>query len=163
MVFLTTNTFSRGNEFIEVYDTPGDVSSMSNDEIKDFIGKYGWRNNERMDYGTPITIASPIDKLPEGKEYREGYTGDVKDFGPAYYGEMERKRAENLVKSGHASFEDRDVRIDTYFNKVLAEAVDRNIIQLEREGGAFFMCDVVGLRMGYALKRDRPKLWNASA
>ena len=45
MVYLSRQVLSEGNEFEEIYDTPKPVSEMEDEEIREFLGKFGMRGN----------------------------------------------------------------------------------------------------------------------
>ncbi|MDD5191868.1 MAG: hypothetical protein PHH54_00350 [Candidatus Nanoarchaeia archaeon] len=173
MACLGSLILSKGKKFEESYKTPKAPSKLSNKQIKDYLATYGWVNKDQnFDFNIPHLIASPIDKPKKGLEFKSGYTGDVKYSGITdnMYRHFSRKEAEEYVSGDRASFENRQIKIDTYFNEVLYESWKRGIITLERKVGTIYMGkkkikfdkpietiflnDLISLRMGASLKRD---------
>jgi hypothetical protein len=161
MVCLGEEVLVKGREINEFYDTPRHVSEMSDSDIIHFLQTYGHVNDdERYDFRLPSLIASPITGVPSGKEYKTGFTGDVIKFG--CIGEnrnvglfsQDREYVVADYISGGALFERREIQMDTYFNKVLTEAWEREIIRLRWDSPFGFLEDIYALRMQYQLTRD---------
>ena len=150
MVYLSEQLIKKGEDFEETYKTPKPVSRLSKKAIKEFLGSYGWVNDDsRYDFNGP-TIASPIDKPKRGLEYKSGYTGDLRFFGMPM-GDM----GEHAAITRGAKFKDRRIHMDTYFNKVFCEAVKRGIITLHYdEDPLIFLSDLVSIQLNAISKRN---------
>lgn len=157
MVLITTNIIRKNRHFEETFKTPLQISKMSDTKIKEFLANYGNADdNNRYDFGTPRVIASPIDRPKKGLEFKSGETGSVEYFGPTDYKQRSEKEVDALLADirNNVYFNGREIGMDTYFNKVLTEAVDRNLIKLAESDKTFFLGDLYSLRLSHAFKRD---------
>lgn len=157
MVLITTNILRENKHFEETFETPHPISKMSDTEIKEFLSNYGNTNdNERYDFGIPRVIASPINRPKKGLEFRAGETGSVEYFGPADYRQRSEKEVDKIITDieNNVYFNGREITMDTYFNKVLTEAVDRNLIKLGKKDNEFLLGELCSLRFCHSIKRD---------
>ena len=152
----------RGKTIEEVYSSPSIVSRLSNEDVLKFLTEYGELNEDsRQDFGLPRVIASPIDSLAKGKEFKRLYTGDIKylgtsdisktDFG--IFSKDEQYKIDFYLSHG-ARLENRHVEIDTYFNKVLGEAVNRQLLNPINDENTYFLGDLSSLRFSRSVSRD---------
>ena len=158
MVCLGGLTLKKSEHFEEFYKTPKQVSKLSNKQIKDYLGKYGWvnENDETFDFPIPEIIASPIDRIRKGLEFRSGETGDIEYSGiinGMVYRVFSDSEAHSYIGRG-AYFNNRKINIDTYFNKVLYEAYKRKIIKICNNTENFMLGDLMNIGLNYAMKRD---------
>lgn len=157
MVCIQNNIMQRGKPFENFYKTPREVSNMSNSEIKKYLATYGEINyNTNFDFKIPKIIASPINRPEKGLEFKSGNTGNVEYTGPTNNDTWNDKQAKEHLSEPYTRvhFEGRQILMDTYFNKVLTEAVDRELMQIDRGGHTFFLGDLIELRLSRAFTRD---------
>jgi len=162
MVCLGSLILKKSEHFEEFYKTPKPPSRLSAKEIKEYLGKYGWVNEDdsTFDFNMPFVIASPIDKPKKGLEFKSGETGDIEYSGiidGMQEGDFSDAEAYSYLGRG-AYFKNRKINMDTYFNKVLYEGWRRGIIELDRQDGTIFLNDLFCLRFRYSMNRNKKSI-----
>ena len=94
------------------YPTPKHVSELTDDEIKDYL----------VNHQLPRQIASPIDKPEEGMEFVSKRTPALVSLVGPHVTSILMKPC--VVERGGY------VKMDTYYNKILARAVERGLVKL---------------------------------
>jgi len=145
MVFLSSCVLEKSREYKRTYKPRKPVSRLSKKEIIDYLSETE----------IPRHIASPLPRTRNGVEFIEGETGDLIYSGMMGVGESLMRR--NAYRDGEY------VRYNTYFNRVLEQAVKRGIIKLYDAGSSgiflgnpFMLSDVLSLQLNRALKELPP-------
>ena len=152
----------KGEIINEFYKTPKEPNKLSNQEVTAFLETYGELNdNELLDYGLPLTIASPINPLKEGLEFKCGYTGDLKHITPTDilktdFGlfENDKEYKINYFLNSGAILENRHIKIDTYFNKILNEGFKRKLISFDLSKDQTLLEELLNLRFNHSINRN---------
>jgi len=106
----------------------------------------------------PKVIASPLPRLKRGLEFIKGESGRLigSNPGESILGKMcviDELEAKMFAGNYSARWRDRFVETNTYYNKVLEQAVKRGIIELDnKDEGLDVLGGVMGLKFTDAMK-----------
>jgi hypothetical protein len=142
MVSIARETLERSEHYDTESPTPKQPSKLTNGEVRRYL----------EDCRIPRIIASPLPRTGRGIERKMGETGDL-----IYDGMTHLSRRE---KEGKAYRSGEHVEMDTYFNKVLWQAVRRGMIRLyfgeesQKQGmlHQMMLSDVFNIRFAKAIK-----------
>ena len=134
MVFLSSCVLEKSREYKRTYKPRKSVSRLSKKEIIDYLSEAK----------IPRHIASPLPRTKKGLEFINGKTGELIYSGMLGMGEEFMKE--------YAGRRDAYVEYNTYFNKVLEQAVKKRIIKLYDGNPLIMLSDVFSLKLERSFK-----------